>query len=397
MTGYEETARRQTQNATWLAILICGLYLIYNFWDFRSAVGRAMARPYGFSIEIVTALLLSSIGLFALNSQKKSGILWLLAGGAMLYYFSPLAFMITLPVPITWLIARLIFKHHPNKTVWVFIIPVVTCLGAWFSGPYLIQAIRQMVSLSKKEVIHKPVDLPQAMVTAPGGARLRSGPSTQSATIGTIGGGEKITILGEERGWYKIQYRKAGHSRIGYLYHTLVQITGTSSLSTAPFWLEERKISPPTSVDSPIPSESPMEPADQSLQTPDSRQSADGKNFNLDTSLLSEHSLLGRWEGNLGEQLLLLAIESFEANQWLGYSEVRWKGSSSTLRMELQGRLNPETLEVTFLQKQKGALVGTFNGTIVSDGNSMKGIWKFEEDPSQKFNWSVRRSTNAVQ
>ncbi len=396
MTWHEETARRQTRNATWLAMFICGLYLIYNLHDFGSAVGRVLRRPYGYSIEIFLALLLSSFGLLALHSQKKSGILWLLLGGAVLYYLSPLAFIIVLPVPITWLIARLIFKHHPNKTVWVFIIPLVACFGAWFGGPYLTEAVRQMIILNKKEVFQKPADLPQAIVTAPGGARLRSGPSTQSATIGTIGGGEMVTILGQERGWYKVKHQKAGQSCIGYLYHTLAQVQETTHLSPGPFIAEEREISPSTSAENSSPSDDYTGSTDQLPKDPDFRRSEEGENFNLDSSPLSEHSLIGRWEGNLGEQLLILAIESLEGNQWLGYSEVRWKGSSSALRMELQGQLNPETLEVRFLQKQKGSLVGTFNGSIASDGNSMKGIWKFEEDPSQKYNWSVRRSTNAI-
>lgn len=394
MTWYEEKAIRQTRNATWLAMLISGVYLIYNLQIFRSAVGRVLERPYGYAIEILAALLLSSIGLFALNSGKKSGIFWLLLGGAILYYLSPLAFMIVLPVPITWMIARLVFKHHPNKTIWVFIIPLFTCFGAWIGEPYLTEAVRQAISLNKKEVIQKPIGTPQAIIIAPGGARLRSGPSTRSATIGTIDVGEVITILGQESGWYKVQHLKAGQSRIGYLYHTLAEIKGTTPLPPAPLEVEEKEISPPTSVDNSSINDSSTGSAEQPLQESDSHQSKDSETINLNSSLLSEQVLIGRWEGNLGEQVLLLVIESFEENQWLGYSELRWKGSSSILRMDVQGRFNPETLEVTFLQKQKGSLIGTFNGTIASDGNSMKGIWKFEEDPSQKYNWSVRRIKN---
>ncbi|MDZ7336898.1 MAG: hypothetical protein ONB32_17240, partial [candidate division KSB1 bacterium] len=177
MTWYEDTARRQTRNATWLAMLISGIYLIYNLQNFRSAVGRVMTRPYGYSIEILVALLLASIGLFALNNGKKSGFFWLLLGGAILYFLSPLAFMIALPVPITWMIARLIFKHYPSKTLWVFIIPLFTCFGAWFSEPYLTEAVRQIVAHSKKEVMQKSDVMTQAVIIAPGGARLRSGPS----------------------------------------------------------------------------------------------------------------------------------------------------------------------------------------------------------------------------
>jgi len=396
MKWYEEAAKRQTRNATWLAMLISGLYLIYNLQDFRSAVGRVVARHYGYSIEIFITLLLSSIGLFALNTAKKSGIFWLLLGGAMLYYLSPLAFMITLPVPLTWMIARLVFKHYPTKTIWIFIIPLFTCFGGWIGEQYFTEAIRQAISSSKKEVIQTPFGLSRATVIAPEGARLRSGPSTRSATIGTIGAGEVITILEQKSGWYKVQHEKAGQSLIGYLYHTLAQIKGTAPLSPAPFVTEEKAISPPTSVNNSTPSDGSTGSSDQLLQEPDFRQSEDVESLNLDSALPSGHSLIGRWEGNLGEQVLLLAIEYFEGNQWLGYSEVRWQGSSPELRMELQGRLNPETLEVTFLQKQKGSLVGTFNGTIASDGDSMKGIWKFEEDPSQKYNWLVRRSTNVI-
>jgi len=395
MTWHEETAKRQTRNATWLAMLISGVYLISNWQYIRSAVGRLLAIPYGYSIEIFTSLLIASIGLLALNSKKKSGIVWLLLGGGILYHLSPLAFMIALPVPITWVIARLVFKHYPTKTIWVFIIPLFTCFGAWFGEPYLIEAVRYIASRSKKEVIQKPVAMPQAIVTAPEGARLRAGPSTQSATIGTIGNGEMITILGQESGWYKVKHQKAGQIRIGYLYHTLAEVKGTVPLSSAPFTAEEKEISPATPLENFRPSDGFAESTDKLLQEPGFRTSEYSRNHRSDSSPLSEYSLIGRWEGNLGEQVLILVIESFEANQWLGYSEVRWKESSSSLRMEVQGRLDLATLEVTLMQKQKGALIGTFTGKVSLDGTSMKGTWIFAEDPSQKYNWQVNRSTHS--
>ncbi len=395
MTWSEETARRQTRNATWLAMLISGLYLIYNLQHVRSAVGRVLKLPYGYSVEILLSLLLASIGLFALNSKKKSGIVWLLLGGAMLYQLSPVAFLITLPVPITWMIARIVFNHYPHESVWVFIIPLFVCFGAWFGEPYLTETVRQMIILNKKEVFQKPADLPQAIVTAPGGARLRSGPSTQSATIGTIGAGEIITILDQKSGWYKVKHLKAGQIRIGYLYHTLAEVKGTAPLSSAPFVAEDKEFFPPTPLDNSRSSDGSAGSTDKLPQEPDLRTSEDSENLGLDSSPLSEYSLIGRWEGKLGEQVLILVIESFESNQWLGYSEVRWKESSSSLRMEVQGRLDPATLEVTLMQKQKGALIGTFTGKVSPNGASMNGTWIFAEDPSQKYNWQVHRSTNA--
>ncbi|MDZ7360381.1 MAG: SH3 domain-containing protein [candidate division KSB1 bacterium] len=390
MTWHEETARRQARNATWLAMLLSGAYLIYNVQDFHSAIGRVVARPYGYVIEIAVALLLASAGLLALNNGKKSGAFWLIVGGALLWYLSPLAFMITLPVPIAWMIARLVFKHYPTKTIWVFIIPLFACLGGWIGEQYLMEARRIFVSRAGKIISQTPPSLPQAKVIAPEGARLRAGPSTQAATVGVIGAGEVITILGEESGWYKVRHQQAGQTRIGYLYHTLAKVEGFIPPRAFPFVGEQESTLPP------LPAEisGTMVLAEQQTQLDSSCITAGGKNIGSDLMPQSRHSLLGRWEGTLGKQLLLFVIESFEAGYGLGYSEARWTDSSPPLRMELQVRLNPATLEVTLTQEQKGSLVGTFTGTLSPDGNAMSGQWIFAEDSAQKFDWSVRRSVN---
>ncbi|MDZ7304472.1 MAG: SH3 domain-containing protein [candidate division KSB1 bacterium] len=394
MTGFYETAKRQARNATWLAMLLSGAYLIYNVQDFRSAIGRVLTRPYGFIIEIALALLLASAGLLALNNGKKSGAFWLMVGGALLWYLSPLAFMITLPVPIAWMIARLVFKHYPDKTILVFVIPLFACLGGWIGEQYFMEARRIFVSRAGKIISQTPPSLPQAKVIAPEGARLRAGPSTRAATIGVIGAGEMITILGEESGWYKVRHQQAGQTRIGYLYHTLAKVEGFIPPRASPFVGEQESTPPPLPAEISGTTDSFMVLAEQQTQLDSSRITEGGKNIGFDLAPQSRHSLLGRWEGTLGKQLLLFVIESFEADHGLGYSEVRWTESSPPLRIELQVRFNPATLEVTLMQKQKGSLVGTFTGTLSPDGNAMSGQWIFAEDSAQKFDWSVQRSAN---
>ncbi len=389
----EKLARQKTRNATWLAVVISGAYLVHNFYYFPSRSGRLLVRPYGHVMEILAILMLCSLGLWAVHSGKKSGYFWLLFGGALLYYLSPLAFMITLPVPITWVIARLVFKHYPRTNVWVFIIPLFVCLGAWIGEQYITERIHQFASRSKKEIKIASRML-QATVTAPGGARLRSGPSMKSAVLGTIANGEVVTILGQESGWYKVQHQKAGQNRIGYLYHTLAEVKGSLPFSESPFISEQRSKFSATDDDQSKVAEGFLEAVDRPDENVEPDRPGGKKSPSSDRNLQSLETILGRWEGTLGEQLLLIAIESLEGNLCNGYCEIRWKGSSSALKMDISGRFNPETFEILLVQKQKGNVVGTFEGTISSNARSMNGIWKFEEDPSQKYNWSVQKNSN---
>lgn len=393
----EELAKRKTRNATWLAVLISGAYMVHNFYYFYNRIGQIVHRPYGFVIEISGALLLSSLGLWAIHSGKKSGFFWLLLGGALLYYLSPLAFIIALPVPITWFMARFVFKHVSTTAAWAFIIPILVCVGTWFGGHYFAEPLHRFSSQIKiKKEVKTPRQILYATVTAPGGARLRSGPSMRSAVIATLGAGEVVAILGEENGWYKVQHQKAGQSQIGYVYHSLAEIKSGTSLS---------ELLPPSERTATLSASGPkqIEMIDNFIEAADQRNeqgapttTESGKKTSSNNNLLSQKSILGKWEGTLGEQLLLLVIESLEANQCIGYSEVRWKGSTSTLKMDILGQVNPETLEIKFLQKQQGSVIGTFEGALSLDGRSMSGIWKFEEDPAQKYSWSVHKSSNSL-
>lgn len=405
MIGHDETTRRRTRNAIWLATLISGAYLIYNVQGFRSASGRVVTLPYGYIIEIALALLLSIAGLFALNNGKKSGAFWLMLGGASLWYLSLLAFMITLPVPITWMIARLIFKHHPTHAVWGVIIPPVVCFAVWIGEQYFFMETGQkfLSSVLKKfsQPQSLPTDLVQAIVIAPEGARLRAGPTTRAATLGTLESGAIITILGREGEWYKIRHRSAGQTRIGYLHTSLAKVEGTVDMGDSLFSLgqESTTLPPPVSPSSPSESSTALAGHQARHDSLDPTEGDEGdSNFHLESRIAEsqfQHSLLGRWEGTLGNQLLLLVIESFTDDHGLGYSEVRWTKNAEPIKLELECRFDRTTLEVEFVQKQKGSRVGTFTGTVSPNGNAMSGIWTFAEDPSsQSSEWSAHRSIN---
>jgi hypothetical protein len=57
MTGFQETARGKTRNATLLAVLLGGTYLFYELWEFRFFRGQVIAGRHGFFIEIMLALI----------------------------------------------------------------------------------------------------------------------------------------------------------------------------------------------------------------------------------------------------------------------------------------------------------------------------------------------------
>ena len=62
-------------------------------------------------------------------------------------------------------------------------------------------------------------------VTPSDGLNIRSGPGTSYSKIGAIPCGERIEILSETNGWYKIKY----NGNVGYVCADYVRIDGSSS------------------------------------------------------------------------------------------------------------------------------------------------------------------------
>ena len=71
----------------------------------------------------------------------------------------------------------------------------------------------------------------QGKINATGGLRVRSGPGKEHSALTTLPNGSTVSILGEENGWYQIQY---GGSNTGYVSKEFVSTSGTSTPSTTP-------------------------------------------------------------------------------------------------------------------------------------------------------------------
>jgi len=255
------------------------------------------------------------------------------------------------------------------------------------------------------------------------GATLRSGPSKNYSSLGSLKYGESVTVLGEESGWYKVQFVRSGQNNIGYIYNSLLNLndeyafSGSSKSKTIPEKstsiteeIEEVSIA----IESVPKGASVYISGQEKGKTPLSIKvnsgyntfllkypgykdynekiliSSGGKsNFNFKLNL--KYDLVGTWSGIFSDKTMTMVIESFDSSTVKGYDKVKWTDSSEPQNVPFRGTFDLISGSIELEEQGESFGIGKFVGKISSDGNSMSGTWTRSKGPAQTFSWSVRK------
>lgn len=447
LAGYETTVARHTRYATWGAAGLAGVYLGYLINAVRFApglfftyVGARLAN--GLALEILAGALLFLCGAFAVSKNKKAGYWLIFAGGAGLAFVSVAALLALSSIPLTWGVAKLVFKKYPTQQALIAAVPSVVFMCAWMSQGFFPRNLTAHFTPPVLRSMPPQPTAPLATVIAPEGARMRALPSTKSNTLSVIHKGASVKVLGKEREWYKVQHENAGRAQVGYVFQDLLRVTdyapaamGGAASPATPSSTSQAEPAAIATDTTPAPaSDTAAAEAQQTFsltiysqpegaklfvneavrgETPqtltlaagtyalrlehagfhdfrDSLQVGEGMEPEFIFALEAQHALLGKWAGTFGDKPLVIVIESMQGESLSGYNELRWSENAEAVRMELQGKWQASTATITLMQHGQG-LQGTFTGKLSAGGTHLSGIWVFSQDEAQKYEWSVQR------
>ncbi len=447
LEGYEETVARHTRYAAWSAAGLAGLYLAYLINTVRFTLGYFLTNlggrfTGGLAVEIALGALLFLLGALAVSKDKKAGYWLIIAGAAGLALVSLAALLALLCIPLTWAIAKPVFKKYPTQQAYIAAVPSVVFMSIWLSQSFfptnLIAHFTMPVRIAAPQA--EPM-LPVATVIAPEGARLRARPSKNSNTITTIKNGASVKVLNREREWYHVQYEAGGRTQLGYVFQDLLRVSGN-----VPVAMGGAATPPPSSASqaesSAVAKDTTAAPASDTSatepqatftftihsqpggaklfvngaargETPqslalvagnyalrlehagfhdlhDSLRVGEEMDPEYTFELEAQHAILGKWEGTFGDKPLVIVIESLQGETVKGYNILRVNETSETVRMELEGKWEASAAAVTLTQHGQG-LLGTFTGKLSADGARLSGRWVFAQDEALTAQWSVQR------
>ena len=143
--------------------------------------------------------------------------------------------------------------------------------------------------------------------------RMRSKPNTSSSILGTYSAGTKMTVIGINNGWYKVQY----NGKTGYMRSDLMDIVSgsASSSSTAP--------SQPTEPAQPT---EPSEPAESLVSVDAEYGIVNGSGCRMRSEPNTSSTILGVY--NRGTRMSVLGM----VNNWY---KVQYDGKTGYMRSDL--------------------------------------------------------------
>ncbi len=444
--GYEETAARHTRYAVWSAAGLAGIYLMYLVNTVRFTMGYFLTNlggrfDGGLAVEIALGALLFLGGALAVSKNKNAGYWLAIAGGVGLALVSMAGLLALLSIPLTWALAKLVFKKYPTQQAYIAAVPSVVFMLGWMSqGFFPTNLIAHFTPRDRYSAPLPTPALPLATVIAPEGARLRARPSKSSNTITTIRNGASVKVLGRERDWYQVQYEGAGRTQVGYVFQDLLRVAGEVPVAMGGAAQPSSSSSPTTTPQNVTPPETaPAQSAEASGaaafgltihsqpssaklflneashgETPqtltlapgayalrlqhagfhefqDTLQVGEGMDSELTFELEAQHALLGRWEGTFGDKPLVIVIDAIQGEALSGYGEVRRAENSEAAHMLLLGKWDTSAATLSLTQHGAGLPQGTFTGKLSAEGTRLSGTWTFSQDESQIYEWSVQR------
>jgi len=432
-TGKKHKPEKLTSFSTLGVSFVCGIYTLYLI--------NALVLTTWEIIGVIGGVVVSGFSVAAVNRKHMSGYFWFLVGAFIIWAINLKIFFALIPIILTYSISRALFRLYPDKSLLIGVIPASAFIVAWL-GYGLVSG-----ELTLLKSVHTGV------VTAPQGANIRSGPSTNYSIVMALPKGHKLKVLGKIKNtnWYKVEFTHAGKTRRGYIYSSLVHIT--KSITNLP-------IKPPTksmyswgsSISDSSTREWPQKTSDKEARETSSRialvtikvnsnpkdaslyvnghykgqtpisisvpvgevtlylkkppnykeikkrtvvKESSPKEWNLKLQLIVP-SLVGTWKGQFGDWPFTIVIQTQEGTNLNGYDEFPLSRDSKykySIKKILKGTVRPSTKSI--ILEEQG--FGKFIGKLSLDGKSMKGKWKPYKDGFVPSDWSVRFYSSSVE
>lgn len=446
LEGFEQVVKRHTKFSTAVAGAIIGLYLWYLFrihdlsgWGIFGLLLAIAACGFGLKATYQETLWWFGIeGRASLRLTEGKGWASLGIASVLVFLASSTLFITLLTFPLTWFASQYIIKKQPLKPHLIGAIPLAAFLFCWISDGFLNNHFHVPGFDKKRAEIIAPVAQPSysyliGTITANEGAKIRSKPSRNSSSVGTIAKGQTVTILENAGEWYKIRYQ---NFTTGYIFSSLVSVPGLSQNPGQALNPQVSKSTPPPSVASSSLSSSETTKTD-SIQitissapigavfqvaghihgtTPDTVKVKSGFNiFQLTHAGYEDYKdsinvktvgrkkfhfklkpirsvLVGRWEGTMAGKSLVMIITSLNNSSITGYT-----ANSDSNRTDFSGTVDLRTDIITLEEKGEKEVLRKFIGKISSDRKTMQGTWTLSDNYEQTYDWSVNFISSSAQ
>jgi len=183
---------------------------------------------------VLICIFIGILSFRAILKGNKAGYFWLIVSILVLGFTNILMLALLIPIPIARWISRPFFNKFPTKTSFVGIIPVVLCISLWGGGYFGIQHPDFFINIFKKadhtEKALEETDFEFAVISAPQGASVRSGPGVSHARIAALPNGARVKVIDQNGSWYKIKFNN--DEQAGYVYQNLLHVEGQKSASS---------------------------------------------------------------------------------------------------------------------------------------------------------------------